>query len=388
MKKNKISLILIFLVTISVLFSSCAASNTKNYAEESAASEDYATEYAEDAATEVTSESASPSSVSTQVSNRKIVRTVHSSLETKEYDQGVSTLDTITRKYNGYYAQSEIEGEYSTQGRAHSRTAYFEVKIPAESLDDFLDEVKDNFHVISLSEQSEEITRSYYDNQAALEAQEERKARLESLLDDARDLEYILEIEREISYVIEEIKYLHSQQEAMKASVSMSTVYINLHEVLTFQEQEKSGPSFGDQISIAFHSAINGFVRAFQGIILFVVRFFPLLIFFGLVAALIIFLLRRNNKDSEKKKQQMQQWKNATGPMGSPGPGPMPGAPASPPQQPQPHHPYQQQQGQQGQQPTAPTSSAVPQAKPADTSPQNNTGASEKNASDTNKAKK
>ena len=83
----------------------------------------------------------------------------------------------------------------------------------------------------------------------------------------------------------------------MDKDVEYSTVYIELEEVKRYTEEVVVTP-FGEQVKYAFNDAIDSFKEFCQGIVLFVVRYFPYLI---LLAIALILVIRASAKSRAKR---------------------------------------------------------------------------------------
>ena len=103
----------------------------------------------------------------------------------------------------------------------------------------------------------EDITGSYFDTQARLNALEQEEKRLLELLEKAETLDEIIQLEDRISNVRYEIESLTSQMKIYDKEVAYSTVSIFLEDVTEYSAKS----SFGSRTWEAFTGGWNSFVR-------------------------------------------------------------------------------------------------------------------------------
>ncbi len=234
---------------------------------------------------------------STVLSDRKLIRTVTLSLETKNFDALIPSIEDRVTACGGYLESSRISGNgYAT---ASNRTASIVCRVPADSLDGFLEDIGDNCIITSKSETTSDVTLSYVDMESRIEVLETEKKALESILADAKDTASILEIRERLTEVISSLESYNSQLRAMENQVSYSTVTISVYEVEIYTEVAEKGyfEEIGDGLATTFAS-IGEFAR---GLSIFIIVNLPYILIFALVVGLIVFLLVRSGKKRKKK---------------------------------------------------------------------------------------
>lgn len=162
--------------------------------------------------------------------DRKLIKTVNLSIQTKFFDDFSEGIDELVNKYNGYIESSEIDGvDYYYSYR--NRHAYYVARIPQNKLDEFLNNVNDLGTVSYKSENTEDVTLSYYDSKAQKDALEVEQERLMDILEKSETIEQIIALEQRLSEVRYEINSLGSTLRLLDNKVDYSTVYINVDEV-------------------------------------------------------------------------------------------------------------------------------------------------------------
>ena len=100
---------------------------------------------------------------------RKLIKNVTIRLETKEFDAFNAELNARIAAFGGYVQSSSVDGGgyYSKNNR---RYATVTARIPAENLDIFISGVSEIANVTSKSENTNDVTLSYYDMESHVKA--------------------------------------------------------------------------------------------------------------------------------------------------------------------------------------------------------------------------
>ncbi|MFQ7105400.1 MAG: DUF4349 domain-containing protein, partial [Neglectibacter timonensis] len=157
---------------------------------------------------------------------RKLVYRADVSAETKDFERAKADLDSLVAEVQGYVESSDLTG--SSYGGGGNRRLSYTVRVPADSLQGFLAKLEELVNVVSNSTYMEDITGSYFDTQARLNALEQEEKRLLELLEKAETLDEIIQLEDRISNVRYEIESLTSQLKIYDKEVAYSTVSIFL----------------------------------------------------------------------------------------------------------------------------------------------------------------
>lgn len=235
------------------------------------------------------------------IDSRKIIKNIDMRLQTQAFDTSAEQIPQIAESFGGFVQDSYIEGRdmYNERG---TRSANFTIRIPVEKLDSFVNSVGSSFHVTSKSQNSQDITESYYDSKARLDALRIQEQRLLEMLKQAAELEYLLQVEKELMSVRYEIESLTSSLNRMDSYVSMSTVTIYLQEVIKYEPVEDVPVTFGERISRAFSESWKNFGEFSQDFAVWFVAAFPALLVIAIIAFIIITIIRKGVKKGEAKR--------------------------------------------------------------------------------------
>lgn len=209
------------------------------------------------------------------VTDRKIVYTADVSMESTAFDEARAALLAIVEDCGAYLEYSSQRGDADDQDRRLNYT----VRVPAANYRDFLSAIGEAGNVLSISEQAEDITSSYIDVEARIDALKIQRDRLNELIAKAETTADLLEIERQLSEVQYELESYTRQLRSMESQVSYSTVSIALHEVATLTP---TTTTFFSRLGRAFTDGWDGFVAFLADLLVFLVGIWPLLILVGI----------------------------------------------------------------------------------------------------------
>ena len=243
-------------------------------------------------------------------SNRKLIKTVNMTAETREFDSLIANITDRIETLGGYAESMDISGNsYDSKG---TRNAFIIARIPAEKLDFFVKEVSDASNITSKNESAEDVTLQYADVEAHKDSLKIEQKRLNELLEQADTLENIIELENRLTEVRYEIESYESRLRMMNNQVVYATVNLSVVEVKEYTPEPVEEKSFGQRLSEEFlnscevaWSAIQDFVIGFIAflpmlLVILVILFVIFIIIFGIVKAIIAIVKKSNKKKPQK----------------------------------------------------------------------------------------
>ncbi len=213
-------------------------------------------------------------------------------IETTKFDDSYTALSEAIKKNGGYIAQSNQSGGYNGVGEYSMRYAYFELKIPAEQFDAFLEQSASFGNVVSRQDSSQDITSSYIDIEARIAALKVQEQRLLELLQQANDIESVLTIEAQLAEVRYQIESYTAQLNQFDMLVDYSTISIELVEVTTFISPNTK--TFGQELRDAFVGSWQVAVSFLRGLAIVLIYLLPFLIFVGVILLILLPIFKRN----------------------------------------------------------------------------------------------
>lgn len=244
---------------------------------------------------------------------RKIIRTVNLSCETKSFDAAIDHIMATLATYNGYVEASSVSGTgYRENDRAYASARYatYTLRIPAEHLDTYLAALRadEGIRVVKQSSSSNEITGAYYDITTRIATLETERDSLQQMLagfTDYNDINAMLSVQERLYDVIEEIEALKTQLNIYDNKVDLSTVELSLNEVFTYTEA--AAPTFGERIGEAFSESWENFADNCQDFAVFFVSALPTFLVLGVIALTVVAIVLGSVRKNRKKKNPPAQ---------------------------------------------------------------------------------
>ncbi len=234
------------------------------------------------------------------ITERKLIRTVNVDMETKEFDLMMSEVEAHVKAMGGYIENMDTYNGSAYHGRQNNRYAYLTIRVPADKLDSFLQEVSEIGNVISRNEDVEDVTLSYVDMESRRDMLRIEQERLLAILEKSDKIEDIIAIEERLSNVRYQLQSMESQIRTIDNQVDYSTVRLNISEVKDLTpvaEQtafERIGEGFVKSLEDIAEDAVDLFVWV-------VVRIPFFVIWAGIIALLVVLFKARKKRRAAKK---------------------------------------------------------------------------------------
>ena len=223
--------------------------------------------------------------------NRKWIVTVNLTAETDDLDALRSALDEKIAALNGYVEdQSVYNGSIYDSGRRY-RSANLTVRIPADSIDAFLQDVGGLANIVRQNKSIEDVTLSYVATESRLKALETEEARLLELLSQAETMTDLLEIEARLSEVRSELENYASQKRLYDNQIDYATVYLSIEEVKEYTPVAEQ--TLWEKISSGFLDSLKGLGNGIVNFFAWIVIKLPYLVVYGLILWGLGILIRR-----------------------------------------------------------------------------------------------
>lgn len=235
--------------------------------------------------------------------NRKWVITMSLTAETENLTDAMGLLAEKIQASGGYVESQSISGTAANSGRSPS--AYITVRIPAEQLDSFVEDVSGMTNVVSSSRYVEDITLRYTDTEGRVKALQTEEARLLELMEQAETMSDLLEIEERLTEVRYQLENYTSTLRLYDNQVDYATLDLTLREVEKFTPPEKQG--FWEKVTSGLADSIVDLGQGLVDVTAWVLIELPYLVLVGLLGWLLVFLTRRSIKKRRAKKEQKTQ---------------------------------------------------------------------------------
>ena len=237
----------------------------------------------------------SPENALTQ--GQKLVRKLWLTAETENLDTLLGSVEQKVRTLGGYMEAREIHN-YSV----YNRRAELTIRVPADSLDQFAEVVKENANVTSTTETADNITLSYVAVESRMKALETEQTRLLELLSKAENMTEILQIEERLTKVRTELEEVTSQLRVYDNQVDYGTIYLTLHEVREYTEEDPEGfwARVGNGLTESIESIGDGVVE----ILIWLIVASPYLALLALTVGAVVLIVKRRKKKAVRKEKK------------------------------------------------------------------------------------
>lgn len=234
---------------------------------------------------------------------RKWIITVNMSAETEDLDALMEALNGKISGLGGY-----VEDQDSYNGSMYSsrryRSASLTVRIPAQRVDEFTEEMSGIANVVSTNLSREDITLSYVATESRVKALQTEEARLLELMEQAETMADLLEIESRLTDVRYELENRASQLRLYDNQVDYATIYLSIDEVQEYTPVEE--PTVWERISGGFVSSVKGVGNGLLDLLVWVLAKSPYLVILGGVTVGVVVLVKKRKACKAEKKAAKQ----------------------------------------------------------------------------------
>ncbi len=221
---------------------------------------------------------------------QKLIRRIYMDAQTLSMDELMGWLEGRVSELGGYFEQKSIRRSGSRDDGSYYRNADMVIRVPAEKLDEFVDQVGKNTNIVHISEETENVTLTYVATKSRVEALETEQKRLLELLENAETMEDLLTIEKRLTEVRWELENYASQLRVLDNQVDYSTIHLNIWEVdkptvvVERTVWQKIGDGFRENTGDVWDGLVNTFVWLITAI--------PYLIPLALIAGVVLVVLK------------------------------------------------------------------------------------------------
>lgn len=225
-------------------------------------------------------------------SARKLIRKADLSVETLEYEMFMERIQSTIRDFGGYIEEMVNNNKtYGNYDPYSYRTASITARIPADSLDAFLDMVGGLGNITREYQSAQDITMSYIDAEGRKKTLEIEQERLLALLEKAEKIEDIIALEERLSSVRYELESYASQLRTYDNLVDYSTVSLTIQEVREITKEDPQ--TLGERMGRGFSDTIFEITEGAKDIAVWFVTNLLYLVFWVAVIAAAVIVLRR-----------------------------------------------------------------------------------------------
>lgn len=300
--KKFVSLTLAVLMVLALL-SGCGASS-KGTMDMAAPREEAAVESPAMQANGVTMDSVSESGSSTPDTEQKLIKTVRMDVETEDLEALLPQINGKISALGGYIEEQELYNG-SSYSSYRSRSASLKVRIPAQELNSFVENIKGVSNVVTYNESTENVTLTYVATESRMKALEVEQERLLELMGKAENMADLLEIEARLTDVRYELENVTSQLRVLSNKVDYATIHLYISQVRVYTETEPQ--TVWQRIGSGFKENLHDIGEDLTDFFVWLVTYSPQLILWAVIIAVAVTVLKKKIAKKKAAKQTKEE---------------------------------------------------------------------------------
>lgn len=241
--------------------------------------------------------------------NRKWIINMDISAETENLDDAVKAVEAQISTLGGYLENQSVSNNSISSSSRSSRSVWMNVRIPADKVDAFVNQVAGATNVVSSSRSVEDITLAYSDTEGRVNALKTEEARLLELMEQAQNMSDLLEIEARLTEVRYQLERHTSQLRRYDNQVDYATISLSIREVQRYTPVEKL--SFWQRTAKGFRNSIEDLGDTLVSLLEWLIVDLPWLVFFCLIAWGAGTLIKKRMIHRKKKKAAQKEQEKA-----------------------------------------------------------------------------
>ncbi|HPD88172.1 MAG TPA: DUF4349 domain-containing protein [Oscillospiraceae bacterium] len=263
--------------------------------------------YTADASKDTAETPAVNDSAAAETTGRKLIRTVTMELQTLEFDTFTEQVDAMVTDLGGYVQSSSFNGNsiYSSS----DRNVGYTLRIPADKLDAFLEQIGGMANVTYRNEETQDVTLDYVDIEAHKESLQTEYDRLIELLAMAENVDAIVTLEARLSEVRYQIESYESQLRMYDNQVDYSTVYLTIDEVQRETQVEEG--TVWERISTRLSDNFYQIGQDFENFSVWFVSSLPYIVIWAVIIAVLALAVSGILRGSRKRRENREAKKAA-----------------------------------------------------------------------------
>lgn len=232
--------------------------------------------------------------------NRKWIITVDMTAETEDLDALMDSLDDTIAALEGYVEDQNIYNG-STYSDHRYRSANLTVRIPADRVHAFTENVAGIANVVRKNMSQNDVTLSYVDTESRIKALKVEEERLLTLMEQAETMADLLEIEARLTEVRYELENYTSRLRTFDNQIDYATIYLNIEEVKVYTTVVEE-QTVWERISEGFIGNLHSLGNNILEFVIFLLVSLPYLAVYGVIALVIVLIVKRSKKKKAAKK--------------------------------------------------------------------------------------
>ena len=235
---------------------------------------------------------------------QKLIKTVRMDVETEDLEALLPQISAKIIQLGGYVENQELYNGSSYSSYRH-RSADLTVRVPAGSLNGFVEDVKGVSNVVTYSESTENVTLQYVSTESRMKALEVEQERLLELLAKAENMSDLLEIEARLTDVRYELESVTSQLRVLSNQVDYATIHLYISQVEVYTETEEQ--TVWQRIGSGFKENLHDIGEDMTDFFVWVITYSPQLILWAVIIAAAAVIARKKLAKKKVSKAPRQE---------------------------------------------------------------------------------
>lgn len=231
--------------------------------------------------------------------DRKLIKTVNLSAETREFEQAMNMLETQVRQLGGYIETMETYNGSRYSGYRNTRYSSMTVRIPRGNLTDFLETVSGMCNVTRRNEEVRDVTLSYVDIESRRNTLRTEQERLLSFLEKAETVQEIITLEERLSDVRYQLESMEARLRIIDNQVDYATVNLNISEVQELTPVEEQ--TAWEKITEGFMGSLGDIGEGFVNFGIWFAISVPHFVVWAIIITVIVVIIRKVHRRNKEK---------------------------------------------------------------------------------------
>ena len=235
---------------------------------------------------------------------QKLIKTVRMDVETEDLEALLPQISAKIAQLGGYVENQELYNG-SSYSSYRNRSASLTVRVPAEHLNSFVQDVKGVSNVVTYNESTENVTLQYVSTESRMKALEVEQERLLELLAKAENMSDLLEIEARLTDVRYELERVTSQLRVLANQVDYATIHLYISQVKVYTEVEEQ--TVWQRIGSGFKENLRDIGDDMTDFFVWVITYSPQLILWAVIISGAAVVLKRKFTKKKVSKAPRQE---------------------------------------------------------------------------------
>lgn len=247
------------------------------------------------------------SSVDAAQQERLVIKNAELSITVADPEAKMSAIANLAASLGGHVVSSNTYQTYANNG-VQIPEGNITIRIPAESLNNALEEIKDGVDKVNNETVSgEDVTDQYVDLQSRLKAKKAAEEKLLEIMEQADTTEDTLNVYAQLQVIQSDIEVLTGQINYYERSAAMSSITVHVIASEKSQPIEIGGWKLGETASEAVQDLINYMQGFTQFLIRFIIFTLPVLVTLAIPFYLVFLGIRAIVRHRRTKKAAKAQ---------------------------------------------------------------------------------